>query len=131
MRGFPQWRWYLDEVFVKIKRQALLSLERGLLVSLRLNRHIEDLALGVDGLPEVDHSAVDFQIDLVQMPRGMGLRATLSQVGRDHRSEMVHPRPNGLGGRPSDGCKRHNIVHAGLSALRNALKVSRRRCRVA
>src|SRR5271165_1225237 len=30
------------------------------------------------------------------MPRRMRLRATLSQVGRDHRSEMVHPTPNRL-----------------------------------
>ena len=58
------------------------QLQRGVLVSLGLDQHIEDLALGVDGPPEVDHSAGDFQIDLVQMPRRMRLRATLSQVGR-------------------------------------------------
>jgi hypothetical protein len=28
----------------------------------------------------------------------MRLQATLSQVGRDHRSEMIHPTPNGLVG---------------------------------
>src|SRR5271165_2301516 len=28
----------------------------------------------------------------------MRLQTTLSQVGRDHRSEMVHPTPNGLVG---------------------------------
>src|SRR5271166_2832030 len=30
------------------------------------------------------------------MPRRMRLEATLSQLSRDHRSEMVHPTPNGL-----------------------------------
>ena len=28
MRGYPQWRWHLDEVFVKVQRQALLSVAR-------------------------------------------------------------------------------------------------------
>src|SRR6202162_4607679 len=28
----------------------------------------------------------------------MRFQATLSQVGRDHRSEMIHPTPNGLVG---------------------------------
>ena len=65
-----------------------------MLVSLGLDQHIENLALSVDGPPQVDHSAVDFQIDLVEMPRRVRLLATLSQVGRDHGSEMVHPTPN-------------------------------------
>src|SRR5208337_4243277 len=33
---------------------------------------------------------------LVEMPSRVRLQATLSQVGRDHRSEMVHPTPNCL-----------------------------------
>ena len=45
--------------------------QRGVLVPRGLDQHIEDLALGVDGPPEIDHSAVDFQIDLVQMPSRM------------------------------------------------------------
>ena len=69
-----------------------------MLVSLGLDQHIEDLAFGVDSPPKVDHSAVDFQIDLVEMPSRMRLQATLSQVGGDHRSEMVHPTPNRLVG---------------------------------
>jgi hypothetical protein len=55
------------------------------LVALRLDEQIEDLALRVDGPPEIDHVSVDFQIDLVEMPSRMRLQATLSQVGRDHR----------------------------------------------
>ena len=42
--------------------------QRSVLISLGLDQHIEDLAFGVDSSPEVDHSAVDFQIDLVEMP---------------------------------------------------------------
>ena len=57
--------------------------QRGVLVSLGLDQHIENLALRVDGSPEVDHSAVNFQIDLVEMPSRMRLQATLSEVGRD------------------------------------------------
>jgi hypothetical protein len=44
--------------------------------------------------PKVDHSAVDFQIDLVQMPSPVRLQATLPQICSDHRSEMIHPAPN-------------------------------------
>src|SRR5208337_489058 len=70
--------------------------QRGVLVSLGLDQHIEDLALSVDGPPKVDYSTVDFQIVLVQLPSCMRLQATLSQLSRDHRSEMVDPTPNGL-----------------------------------
>ena len=33
-----------------------------------LDQHVEDLALGIHGAPKIDHAAIDFQIDLVQMP---------------------------------------------------------------
>ena len=29
IRGYPQWRWHLDEVFVKVNGKALLPLARG------------------------------------------------------------------------------------------------------
>ena len=44
------------------------QLQRGVLVSLGLDQQVEDLAFGVDGPPKVDHSAVDLQIDLVEVP---------------------------------------------------------------
>ena len=50
----------------------------GVLVSLGLDQHIEDFAFGVDGPPKVDHSAVDFQMDLVEVPSRARLQATLS-----------------------------------------------------
>ena len=38
--------------------------QRRVFVSLGLDQHIEDLAFRVDGPPKVDHSAVDFQIEV-------------------------------------------------------------------
>src|SRR5271166_3559424 len=70
--------------------------QRGVLVALGLDQHIQNLALGVDGAPQVNHAPIDFQIDLVEMPSRMRFQAALSQVGRNHRSEMVHPTPNRL-----------------------------------
>jgi hypothetical protein len=63
-----------------------------------LDRHVEDLTFGIDGAPQIDHATIDFQIDLVQMPSCMGLRAAFAQVCRDYWSEMVYPSPNGLVG---------------------------------
>src|ERR1700682_2746087 len=33
-----------------------------------LDQHVEDLALGVAGAPQIDDPGIDFQIDFVQMP---------------------------------------------------------------
>src|SRR5438477_2678066 len=54
------------------------QLQCSVLVSLGLDQNIEDFAFGVDGPPKVDHSAVDFQIDLVEVPSRVRLQATLS-----------------------------------------------------
>ncbi len=40
--------------------------QRGVLVALGLDQHIQNLALGVDGAPQVNHAPIDFQIDLVK-----------------------------------------------------------------
>jgi hypothetical protein len=58
-------------------------------VPFRLDQHVEDLTLGIDGAPNLDHAAIDFQIDLVQMPSRMGLRSAFAQVRCDHWSEVV------------------------------------------
>src|SRR5256885_615461 len=47
-------------------QQLAHEFQRGTLVPFRLDQHIEDLALGVDGSPQIDHAAIDFQIDLVE-----------------------------------------------------------------
>src|SRR5271157_1388913 len=48
-------------------------------------------ALGVDGAPQVNHAAVDFQIDLVKMPDRMRFGTALAQFRRYDRPEMIHP----------------------------------------
>ena len=54
-------------------QQLSHKLHCGMLVPLRLDQHIEDLALGIDGAPQVDHAAIDLEIDLTQMPARVGL----------------------------------------------------------
>src|SRR5207245_518097 len=48
--------------------------------------------------PEVDQAAVDLEIDLVEMPGGMGLGPALSKIGRDLGPEVVGPATHGLVG---------------------------------
>src|SRR5512139_2210080 len=48
-------------------QQLAHELQRGMLVAFGLDQHIEDLAFGVDGAPKVDQTAVDLQVDLIQM----------------------------------------------------------------
>jgi hypothetical protein len=64
--------------------------------SFSLDQHVEDLAFGVDGSPQVDHAAVDFQIDFVQMRVRVGLGSAFAQVRCYYRPKMVHPAPNGF-----------------------------------
>src|SRR5271166_418859 len=69
-----------------------ISFQRGVLVSLGLDQHIEDLDFGVNCPPEIDHAAADFQIDLVEIPSRMRLQTTLSQGGP--RSSVRNASPN-------------------------------------
>jgi hypothetical protein len=68
--------------------------QRGMLVSLGLDQHVEDLALGVDRTPQIDHATGDLEIDLVKMQSRARLGASLAQICRDHRPKMIHPAPN-------------------------------------
>ena len=77
-------------------QKPLHEFQRGTLVPFRLDQHIEDLALGVEGSPQIDRAAIDFQIDLIEMPDGVGLRPALTQISRDLGSKMVHPAAHGL-----------------------------------
>jgi hypothetical protein len=70
--------------------------QSGVLVALGLHQHIENLALGVDGAPQINHPPIDFQIDFVKMPSRVRLRAALAQAPSDHRPEVVHPAAHGL-----------------------------------
>ena len=67
-------------------RSFRISFTAACLFSLGLDQHIEDLTFGIDGPPKVDHSAIDFQIDLVEMPSRVRSEAALSQVGSDHNA---------------------------------------------
>jgi len=79
-----------------------------MLVPFCLDQHIEDLALGIDGAPQIDHAAIDFQIDFVQMPGRVGLGSAFAQVRCDPRPKMVHPTAHGLVG-DDDAAFRHKI----------------------
>jgi hypothetical protein len=54
--------------------------QRDMLVSLALDQHVKDLALSVDGAPQIDHAAGDLEINLVKMPSRVRLGATLAQI---------------------------------------------------
>ena len=54
--------------------------QRGVLVSFGLDQHVEDLALGVDGAPQIDHAAGNLEINLVKMPSRVRLGATFAQI---------------------------------------------------
>jgi hypothetical protein len=66
------------------------------LVSLRLHEHVEDFALGVDGSPQIDHAARDFQIHLIQVPGPARLGDASAQVRSNCGSKIIHPAPNAL-----------------------------------
>src|SRR5260370_37342615 len=68
-----------------------------MLVPFRLNQHIENLTLSIDSAPQVDHAAIDLEIDLIQVPARVGLGSAFTQVRCDDRPEMIYPAPNGLG----------------------------------
>jgi hypothetical protein len=70
--------------------------QRGAPVSFGLDQHIEDLASGIDGSPQIDHAASNLQIGFIEMPGRVRLGAALAQVCRDHRSEMIRPAPDCL-----------------------------------
>ena len=92
-----------ETVFLK---QLAHELQRGMFVPFRLDQHIEDLAFGVDGAPQVDHAAIDLHIDLIQMPTRVGFGPAFTLVRRDHRPKVVYPAPNGLvGHRNAAFCK--------------------------
>ena len=70
----------------------------GMLVPLRLDQHVQDLAFSINSAPEIDHASVDLEIDLIQMPGCVGLRSALAQVCSDQWPKVVHPAPDRLVG---------------------------------
>jgi hypothetical protein len=39
-----------------------------MLVPLRLDHRVQELALSINSAPEIDHVSVDLEIDIIQMP---------------------------------------------------------------
>ena len=70
--------------------------QRRPLVTSGLDQNVEHFALGIHGPPDVDQATIDLEIDLVEMPDGMRLRPAFAKIGRDHRSEVVHPAAHGF-----------------------------------
>jgi len=79
-------------------QQLSHELQCSTLVPFRLDKHIEGLALGIDGAPQVDHAAIDLEIDLIEVPARVGSRSPFAQLCCDHRPEMDDPATNGLVG---------------------------------
>ncbi len=69
-----------------------------MLVPLRLDQHVQDLAFSINSAPEIDHASVDLEIDLIQMLGCVGLRPALAQVSSDQWPKVVHPAPYRLVG---------------------------------
>ena len=73
--------------------------ERRPLISPGLDQHVKNFTLGVDGAPQIDHAAIDFQIDFVEMPscRGLGRRlrrsAAIFGPNRSLSAEQFRRRP--------------------------------------
>jgi hypothetical protein len=63
-------------------------------VSLALNEHVEDLALVVDGAPQVHPLPGDPDDHLVEVQSRARAWAALPQLARDQRAEFQHPAPH-------------------------------------
>jgi hypothetical protein len=64
----------------------------------RSTQYVEDLALVVNGTPEVHPLACDPDHHFVQVPPVARATAAPSKPSRDHRSELHHPAADGLVG---------------------------------
>jgi hypothetical protein len=62
-----------------------------------LDQHVENLALVIDGTPQIHPLAGDAHHHLVQMP-AITPRATLAQPSRDRRTKLQHPAPHRFAG---------------------------------
>ena len=67
-------------------------------VSTTLDQDLEDLALVIDGTPQIHLLACDPDNHFVEMPAIARSRTARSQASRDRRSEFEHPAANALVG---------------------------------
>ena len=68
--------------------------ERRLRISPTLNEHVEDLALVVDGAPQVHPLPGDPDDHLIEVPSRARAWAALPQLACDQRAEFQHPAPH-------------------------------------
>jgi hypothetical protein len=73
----------------KFLQKPAHEFQSGTLVPLALDQHIEHFAFRVDGSPKIDHAAIDFEIDLIEMPDGVGLWPAFAKIGRDLGFKMA------------------------------------------
>ena len=69
-----------------------------MLVPFGMYQHVEDLALGIDGAPQVHLLTPDAHEHLVEVPAPMRGRAVRPQPACDQRAEGEDPAPDGLVG---------------------------------
>ena len=67
-------------------------------VTLGLNEHVEDLAFGIDGAPEIHPPATDRHDHFVEVPGRVRPAAPAAQISGDQRAEVVDPPPDGFVG---------------------------------
>jgi hypothetical protein len=121
----------------------LRKLQRRGFVPLRSDDRFQNLALMVDGAPEIAELAVDLHERLIQMPTPLRIAthvrdALLSDLGSKHRTKPVPPKPDrlmadvdpALGQQILDVAQRqwvsHIHHHHQTDDLRRAVKISER-----
>ena len=81
-----------------LRSSLRISLTAAAPVSTTLDQDLEDLALVVDGTPQIHLLAGDPDDHFVEMPAIARPRTARSQPPRDRRSEFQHPAANALVG---------------------------------
>ena len=89
-------------------------------VSTTLDQDLEDLALVIDGTPQIHLLACDPDNRFVEMPGIARSRTALSQASRDRRSEFEHPAANALVGEMSSPPEPLGFPSALKRAVRSA-----------
>src|SRR5207253_2537360 len=90
------YRWLPSWAQALFAQQLAHQPQRGLLVAAALHQYIEDLALVIDGAPQVHSLPGDPDDHLVKLPSIARARAAAPQLARDQRAELQDPAPHRL-----------------------------------
>ncbi len=77
-------------------QQLAHQFQRRGLIPLGLDQGIQNLSFAIDGAPEINQASIDLEIDLIQMPSGVGPWSTFARIGGDLRSKVIDPTAHGL-----------------------------------